>query len=99
GLESSEDIELMADLGVTAGQGFALGMPSALQHMAAVGTGTPASALLAAAAVDASNGTNGTNGSNGASAANGGNGASKSSSPSGTDDRASVPALAPPHGD
>jgi hypothetical protein len=34
GLETVEDIELMTDLGVTAGQGFALGYPSAL-HTAA----------------------------------------------------------------
>lgn len=95
GLESSEDIELMADLGVTAGQGFALGMPSALHHAAAIGTGTPASTLLATASAAPASGNNAPNGAN---AANGSSsGANGSSSASGMDE--SVPLLAPPHGD
>ncbi|MBV8528559.1 MAG: EAL domain-containing protein, partial [Candidatus Dormibacteraeota bacterium] len=98
GLESAEDIELMGDLGVTAGQGFALGMPSALHHADAIGTATPASTLLATAGATGSNGSNGTNGSNGSNAANGGNASNTSSSAGELDGTSSVRALAPPHG-
>ena len=68
GLESTEDIELMADLGVTAGQGFALGMPAALHHASQGADRHLTLANLVAEAVGhAANGSNGANEPNGTS--------------------------------
>ena len=95
GLESNEDIELMADLGVAAGQGFALGMPAALQHRTIAASDAADAELLATAARNG----NGSNGSNTSNAANGTNGANKSPSAHEMDGTEAVAALAPPPGD
>ena len=86
GLETVEDIELMTDLGVTAGQGFALGYPSAL-HQGTKG----AASVIGVKSTTTTIGTNGTNGTSGTNS-NGANG-----TPSSIADSGDIAAIAPSH--